>query len=112
MLTVILRQKDGNASQRKMKGKQMKILQVVKSSFHKAVGFGHQVWNTIRKPVGIAMQSAAAVAVVATFGVFRAHAQTDMSSAITTVSGYWNTIYPIGVAIVVFLVGRKIVKKL
>lgn len=49
---------------------------------------------------------------VCALGVTSAQAQTDMSSAITTVSGYWTTIYPIGVAIVVFIVGRKIVKKL
>jgi hypothetical protein len=65
-------------------------------------------WGIVRNPVGFACQFTAGAALVEAV----VQAQTSMDTAVTTVSGYWTTIYPIGVAIVVFVVGRRIVKKL
>jgi hypothetical protein len=39
-------------------------------------------------------------------------AQTDIGSTITTVSGYWTTAEGLGVGILLFVLGRKVVKKI
>jgi len=37
---------------------------------------------------------------------------TDITSAITTVSGYWDAILPLALGVVLFVVGRKLFRKI
>jgi hypothetical protein len=41
-----------------------------------------------------------------------AFAQTDMTTVISTVSGYWSSVLTIGIGILLFVVGRRVVKKI
>jgi hypothetical protein len=38
-------------------------------------------------------------------------AQTDITSTISTISGYWDAVKVVAIAILLFLVGRRIVRK-
>jgi hypothetical protein len=37
---------------------------------------------------------------------------TDLATTITAVSGYWSSVLVIGIGIILFVVGRKVVKKI
>ena len=52
----------------------------------------------------------AGAAVVLTAGT--AMAQTDLTTTISTVSGYWTAAEIIGISILLFVVGRKVVRKI
>jgi hypothetical protein len=64
-----------------------------------------------RKLVGRAMQVAAAGTVVATT-VANASAQTDLTGTVSGVGTLWTAAEAIGISVIVFVVGRKIVKKI
>lgn len=54
----------------------------------------------------------AASAVVVVAGVVTVHAQTDISSTITSVNGYWTTAETLAIGILLFVLGRRVVKKI
>jgi hypothetical protein len=62
--------------------------------------------NTLRKIALVLI----AVGVLAFAGM--AQAQTDLPSTITAVSGYWTSVEVIAIGVLLFVVGRRIVKKL
>lgn len=84
-------------------------MKVLKSAKAKALGF-------VGKTVAIARRNAGKV--VATAGVTLmasvAHAQTtdQISSTISTVSTYETAAVAVGVAVLLFVIGRKVVRKL
>lgn len=45
-------------------------------------------------------------------GVSVAQAQTDITGVITSVSGYWTAVLTLAIAILLFSVGRAVVKKI
>lgn len=54
---------------------------------------------------------------LAVFGLLEAFtgvasAQTDLPSTITAVSGYWTSAEVIGISILLFVVGRRVVRKI
>lgn len=53
-----------------------------------------------------------AIAIVALSFAGVANAQTDMTDTISTVSGYWDAVKVVAIAILLFVVGRRVVKKL
>ena len=60
---------------------------------------------------GQVMQVAGAVTVVVASTV-QAVAQTDIGSTITTVNGYWTSAEALGVGVLLFVLGRRVVKKI
>lgn len=44
--------------------------------------------------------------------VSMAHAQTDITGVVSEVSGYWDAVKVLAIAILLFLIGRKVVRKL
>jgi len=82
-----------------MKGKKMN--KFLKTVLNKAVAY-------VKANAGRAV---AAVAIVIGFAS-TASAQTDLTATITTIEGYWDAVLPIGIGIILFVVGRKVVKKL
>ena len=51
--------------------------------------------------------------VLGTMAPFLASAQaTDLATTITAISGYWSSVLTIGIGIILFVVGRKVVKKI
>jgi hypothetical protein len=64
-----------------------------------------------RKLAGRAMQVAAAGTVVA-MTVANASAQTDLTGTVSGVGTLWTAAEAIGISVIVFVVGRKIVKKI
>jgi hypothetical protein len=68
----------------------------------------------VRRPVAFAARhsKACAVGAVTVAGSAVASAQTDLSSTITTVSGYWTSVQVLAIGVLLFVVGRKIVKKI
>jgi len=64
-----------------------------------------------KRAVGLFMIAfAIALAISALTG--SACAQTDMTSTITAVSGYWDAVKVVAIGILLFIVGRRVVKKL
>jgi len=53
-----------------------------------------------------------ALVVCLALAVSSASAQTDITSTISTLSGYWDGVLVIAIGIMLFVVGRKVVKKL
>lgn len=55
-----------------------------------------------------------AVAAALAFSLFTgsACAQTDITTAVSTVSGYWDAVKVISIAILLFVIGRRVVRKL
>jgi len=45
-------------------------------------------------------------------GAIPAMAQTDLTGTLTSLNGYWTTAEGIGIAVILFVVGRKIVRKI
>lgn len=41
-----------------------------------------------------------------------ANAQTDITSVVSSVSGYWDAVKVVAIAILLFVIGRKVVRKL
>jgi hypothetical protein len=64
-----------------------------------------------RKLAGRVMQVAAAGTVVA-MTVANASAQTDLTGTVSGVGTLWTAAEAIGISVIVFVVGRKIVKKI
>ncbi len=65
----------------------------------------------IRRMIGVACMLLGLFALVAVLtGV--ASAQTDIGSTLTSVNGYWTTAETLGIGILLFVIGRKVVKKI
>jgi len=45
-------------------------------------------------------------------GSFAANAATDMTGVVSAVSGYWDAVQIVAIAILLFVVGRKVVRKI
>jgi vacuolar-type H+-ATPase subunit I/STV1 len=72
--------------------------------------FGQKVWNVVRNPVGYAAMALAFVlGFIASTGIAKAD---DISDAVTSVGGYVTSATVIGVAVLLFVLGRKVVRKL
>lgn len=41
-----------------------------------------------------------------------AYAQTDIASTITTIEGYWDSVVALAIGILLFVLGRRVVRKL
>ncbi len=54
----------------------------------------------------------AVVAALLALGTLGAFAQTDMTATLTSVSGYWTTAEGIGMGILLFVIGRKVIRKI
>ena len=68
------------------------------------------VWCAIRTPVGrLMMAFAVMLGVVATTAICRAD---DISDAITSVSGYETAAVAVGIAVLLFTLGRRVVRRL
>ena len=65
----------------------------------------------MKKLIGYGMQGLAAVEGLSLLAG-KALAQTDLTGTLTSVNGYWTTAEGIGIAIILFVVGRKVVKKI
>jgi hypothetical protein len=64
-----------------------------------------------RKVAGRSMQAAAVLTVVG-LTVVNASAQTDLTGTVSGVGTLWTAAEAIGISVIVFVVGRKIVKKI
>jgi len=53
----------------------------------------------------------AVLALLLSFITTAAYAQTDISSVVTSVSGYWDAIKVVGIAILLWMLGRRVIKK-
>jgi len=56
----------------------------------------------------------AALALLAALFAFfstAAYAQSDITGVVTSVSGYWDAIKVIGIAILLWMLGRRVIKK-
>jgi hypothetical protein len=62
--------------------------------------------KTLRKLFGICLMLALVMF------VFGASAQTDMSTTINTVSGYWTSVEVLAIGILCFVLGRRVLRKL
>jgi len=51
-------------------------------------------------------------AILAALFVSAANAQTDITSVVSSVSGYWDAVKVVAIAILLFVIGRKVVRKL
>lgn len=63
-----------------------------------------------RKVIGRGLQVAGAGAAFAGSAV-SSFAQTDITSTVSTLSGYWDSIETLGIGVLLFVVGRKLVRK-
>jgi len=69
--------------------------------------------NGARKAVGYGMQAAGVgIGVAAATGTVVAQTTDDITSTITTVSGYQTAAVAVGVAVLLFVLGRKVVRKM
>jgi len=70
--------------------------------------------NTLRKAFGYACLAGAALQGLAlTAGTALADGTSDdMTTTLTSINGYWTTAEGIGIAIILFVLGRKVVKKI
>ena len=66
--------------------------------------------KTIRNIAGKAMQAIGAAVAVASSAA-SAFAQTDIGTTLSTVNGYWTTAEGLGIGILLFVIGRKVVRK-
>ena len=65
----------------------------------------------LRKVGGYVCQAVGAGVAVAGATV-NAVAQTDMGATLTSCNGYWTTAETLGIGILLFVIGRRIVKKI
>jgi hypothetical protein len=65
----------------------------------------------LRKISGYAMLALAALLLLGA-GAFSASAQTDITSTVSSLSGYWTAIDVLAIAVLLFTVGRRLVRKL
>jgi hypothetical protein len=64
-----------------------------------------------KKVVGYFMLLCAAILAIQEF-TSNALAQTDIPSTITALSGYWTSIATVAIVVLLFVVGRRLVRKL
>jgi hypothetical protein len=73
--------------------------------------FIQNAFAACKRAVGLFMVAfAIALAVSALTGT--ASAQTDITSTISTVSGYWDAVKVVAIAILLFVIGRRVVRKM
>ena len=65
----------------------------------------------VRQFAGRSLVVIGAVSAVASTST-SAFAQTDLGTTITTVSGYWTSVEALAIGILLFVLGRRILKKL
>jgi predicted neutral ceramidase superfamily lipid hydrolase len=54
----------------------------------------------------------AAMALMVSFFTSVCSAQTDITSTVSTLSGYWTAIATVAITVLLFVVGRRLVRKL
>jgi hypothetical protein len=64
----------------------------------------------LRPSLGRFLMLLAAVALLAFAN--SASAQTDLTGTLTSLNGYWTTAEGIGIGVILFVVGRKLVRKI
>lgn len=71
----------------------------------------NRMWNASRNLLGRALMTLAVLLALA-LGVGSASAQTDMTGLITAVSGYWTAVLAIAIPVLLFVIGRRVVRKI